>query len=138
MICGAGNGQHQVSASMAKSCSWARSVSTAVFLGEICGAGNGQHLVPASMAKSGSWPRGVSAAVFLGEICGAGNGQRLVPASMAAISVTPTAANRAIRRLRGICRLLSLFVRCESRALQQSRRPGRRLELLYRPYWPTS
>ena len=113
-------------------------VSAAVFLGEICGAGNGQHLVPASMAKSGSWPRGVSAAVFLGEICGAGNGQRLVPASMAAISVTPTAANRAIRRLRGICRLLSLFVRCESRALQQSRRPGRRLELLYRPYWPTS
>ncbi|WP_345853885.1 hypothetical protein [Shewanella algae] len=66
--CGAGNGQHQVSASMAKSGSWARGISAAVFLGEICGAGNGQHQVSASMAKSGSWARGVSAAVFLGEL----------------------------------------------------------------------
>ncbi|WP_345842854.1 hypothetical protein [Shewanella algae] len=31
----------QVSASMAKSCSWARGVSAAVFLGELYGAGNG-------------------------------------------------------------------------------------------------
>ncbi len=45
-----------ISASMAKSGSWARGVSAAVFLGEICGAGNGQHQVSASMAKSGSWP----------------------------------------------------------------------------------
>ncbi|WP_208219348.1 hypothetical protein, partial [Shewanella algae] len=66
--CGAGNGQHQVSASMAKSGSWARGISAAVFLGEICGAGNGQHQVSASMAKSGSWARGISAAVFLGEL----------------------------------------------------------------------
>ncbi|WP_345842857.1 hypothetical protein, partial [Shewanella algae] len=58
----------QVPASMAKSCSWARGISAAVFLGEICGAGNGQHQVSASMAKSGSWARGVSAAVFLGEL----------------------------------------------------------------------
>ncbi|MBO2558925.1 hypothetical protein [Shewanella algae] len=40
-ICGAGNGQHLVSASMAKSCSWARGVSAAVFLEELYGAGNG-------------------------------------------------------------------------------------------------
>jgi hypothetical protein len=61
---------------MAKSGSWPRGVSTAVFLGELYCAGNGQHLELASMAKSGSWPRGVSAAVFLGEICGAGHGIR--------------------------------------------------------------
>ncbi|MBO2558992.1 hypothetical protein, partial [Shewanella algae] len=77
--CGAGNGQHQVSASMAKSGSWARGISAAVFLGEICGAGNGQHQVSASMAKSGSWARGVSAAVFLGELYGAGNGLHQAP-----------------------------------------------------------
>ncbi len=53
----------QVSASMAKSGSWPRGVSTAVFLGEICGAGNGLHLAPRYRPR---WPRAAAGpGVFL-------------------------------------------------------------------------
>ncbi|MBO2558918.1 hypothetical protein I6M25_21855, partial [Shewanella algae] len=43
---------HQVSASMAKSGSWARGVSAAVFLGELYGAGNGLHQAPCFAASA--------------------------------------------------------------------------------------